>query len=83
MTKNQGLKTSRAVLGVFLAGSALANAQGTQPVIDSGNTAWILTATALILFMTMPGLALSNTSDRWRTPDPTLLPDPMDDCEPR
>ena len=58
MTKNQGLKTSRAVLGVFLAGSALANAQGTQPVIDSGNTAWILTATALILFMTMPGLAL-------------------------
>jgi Amt family ammonium transporter len=58
MTKNQGLKTSRAVLGVFLAGSALANAQGTQPLIDSGNTAWILTATALVLFMTMPGLAL-------------------------
>lgn len=58
MTKNQGLKTSRAVLGFLLAGSALANAQGTQPVIDSGNTAWILTATALILFMTMPGLAL-------------------------
>ncbi len=48
----------RAVLGVFLAGSALANAQGTQAVIDSGNTAWILTATALVLFMTMPGLAL-------------------------
>ncbi len=58
MTKNQGLKTSRAVLGFFLAGSALTNAQGTQPVIDSGNTAWILTATALVLFMTMPGLAL-------------------------
>ena len=58
MTKNQGLKTSRAVAGIFLAASALANAQGTQPVIDSGNTAWILTATALILFMTMPGLAL-------------------------
>lgn len=59
MTKNQGLKTSRAVLGIFLAGSALANAQGTQPpVLDTGNTAWILTATALVLFMTMPGLAL-------------------------
>ena len=58
MTKNLGLKTSRAVLGVFFAGCALATAQGTQPAIDSGNTAWILTATALILFMTMPGLAL-------------------------
>lgn len=27
-------------------------------MIDSGNTAWVLTATALVLFMTMPGLAL-------------------------
>ena len=26
--------------------------------IDSGNTAWILTSTALVLFMTLPGLAL-------------------------
>ena len=26
--------------------------------IDSGDTAWILTSTALVLFMTMPGLAL-------------------------
>ena len=26
--------------------------------VDSGDTAWILTATALVLFMTMPGLAL-------------------------
>ncbi|MGE5500349.1 MAG: ammonium transporter, partial [Ignavibacteriales bacterium] len=26
--------------------------------IDSGHTAWILTATALVLFMTLPGLAL-------------------------
>ncbi len=25
---------------------------------DSGNTAWVLTSTALVLFMTMPGLAL-------------------------
>ncbi len=58
MTKNQGLTTSRAMLGVFLAGTALANAQGTQAVVDTGNTAWILTATALVLFMTMPGLAL-------------------------
>ena len=27
-------------------------------MLDSGNTAWILTATALVLFMTLPGLAL-------------------------
>ena len=26
--------------------------------VDSGNTAWMLTATALVLFMTLPGLAL-------------------------
>ena len=25
---------------------------------DSGNTAWMLTATVLVLFMTLPGLAL-------------------------
>ena len=28
------------------------------PTISSGDTAWILTATALVLFMTIPGLAL-------------------------
>src|SRR6476660_7920916 len=27
-------------------------------MIDSGNTAWLITATALVLFMTVPGLAL-------------------------
>ena len=26
--------------------------------IDSGDTSWILTSTALVLFMTLPGLAL-------------------------
>ena len=26
--------------------------------LDSGNTAWMITATALVLFMTLPGLAL-------------------------
>jgi len=25
---------------------------------DSGDTAWVLTSTALVLFMTLPGLAL-------------------------
>ena len=30
----------------------------TASELDSGDTAWILTATALVLFMTLPGLAL-------------------------
>jgi len=29
-----------------------------EDVLDSGDTAWMLTATALVLFMTVPGLAL-------------------------
>jgi Amt family ammonium transporter len=29
-----------------------------MPAIDTGNTAWMLTSTALVLFMTIPGLAL-------------------------
>jgi ammonium transporter, Amt family len=28
------------------------------PALDTGNTAWMLTSTALVLFMTIPGLAL-------------------------
>ena len=31
---------------------------GKQPTIDSGDTAWMLTSTALVLMMTIPGLAL-------------------------
>lgn len=29
-----------------------------QDILNTGNTAWILTATALVLFMTLPGLSL-------------------------
>jgi len=48
-----------------VAGSALAIAAAATPAFaqaaaapDSGHTAWMLTATALVLFMTLPGLAL-------------------------
>ena len=41
-----------------LAAATPALAQSTAPALDSGKTAWILTATALVLFMTLPGLAL-------------------------
>ena len=30
----------------------------TVQVINNGNTSWILTSTALVLFMTLPGLSL-------------------------
>lgn len=33
-------------------------AAAAAPVIDTGDTAWVLTATALVLMMTLPGLAL-------------------------
>lgn len=41
---------------VLMPGAALA--QDAAPAADSGHTAWMLTSTALVLFMTMPGLAL-------------------------
>ncbi len=44
---------------VATAGAALpAFAQAATPKLDSGDTAWMLTATALVLLMTIPGLAL-------------------------
>jgi Amt family ammonium transporter len=32
--------------------------QGFSQGLDSGDTAWLMTSTALVLFMTLPGLAL-------------------------
>ena len=46
-----------ALTALFMLPAAGASAQEAS-AIDGGNTAWILTATALVLFMTMPGLAL-------------------------
>lgn len=43
-----------ALLPLLLPGIALAE----EATLDSGDTAWMLTATALVLFMTIPGLAL-------------------------
>src|SRR5690349_14738221 len=45
-----------ASLFILSATAALA-ADGAAPV-DSGGVAWVLTASALVLFMTLPGLAL-------------------------
>ena len=45
-----------AVLSLVL--SQAAQAETLTPTLNSGNTAWMLVATALVLFMTVPGLAL-------------------------
>ncbi len=44
-------------LGLLLCSAAAAAAQE-SPAVDSGDTAWVLTASALVLMMTLPGLAL-------------------------
>jgi Amt family ammonium transporter len=41
-----------------LLGPTVALAQTQAPTLNSGDTAWMLTATALVLFMTIPGLSL-------------------------
>ncbi len=43
-----------ALAGTLVAAPAIAQ----DPTIDTGNTAWMMTATALVLLMTLPGLAL-------------------------
>ncbi len=43
-----------AASGLLMAGPALAE----EAKLDTGNTAWMLTSTALVLMMTIPGLAL-------------------------
>ncbi len=51
------LLMGKVVLGVpflFLSTSVF----GAEPEINQANTAWLLTSTALVLFMTLPGLAL-------------------------
>ena len=57
-----GVIQPSALLRVFVPVAILLScvgvAQAQDTAIDTGNTAWILTSTALVLFMTMPALAL-------------------------
>jgi len=50
-----GRSVALAFAGMLAGGAALA---ADAPKLDSGDTAWMLTATALVLMMTVPGLAL-------------------------
>ncbi|PLX60102.1 ammonium transporter [Sedimenticola selenatireducens] len=46
------------LLMVFLSGLLPGMVQAEEAALNGANTAWILTSTALVLFMTLPGLAL-------------------------
>ena len=54
-TRSQSLIVLIVLLAVCFPGLAFAEE---SPVLNSGDTAWMLTATALVLFMTIPGLSL-------------------------
>ena len=49
----------RAILpGLLALLPALASAQDVKPVLDTGDTAWMLASTVLVIMMAVPGLAL-------------------------
>ncbi len=63
MTQGNMMKKAMGIGGLFaLLGSLPAMAQETAaevaPIIDKGDVTWMMTASALVLFMTVPGLAL-------------------------
>ena len=57
-TSSKGRRLCAGIAALALAAGGAAQAQPAQAVVDSGHTAWMLSATALVLFMTLPGLAL-------------------------
>ncbi len=58
MAKNGGWLLLLAGLTPALALAQDAVAEAAKPTLNSGDTAWMLTSTALVLFMTIPGLSL-------------------------
>ncbi|MBL8259426.1 MAG: ammonium transporter [Candidatus Competibacteraceae bacterium] len=58
MAKSGGWLLLLAGLTPALALAQDAVAEAAKPVLNSGDTAWMLTSTALVLFMTIPGLSL-------------------------
>ena len=58
LSLNRRLTALFAPLILLALTSAQALAQEEEAVLDSGDTAWMLMATALVLFMTIPGLSL-------------------------
>jgi Amt family ammonium transporter len=59
MFRDHSSKIRKSSIAIIALGTVLCQAQETASnPVDSGHTAWILTSTALVLLMTMPGLAL-------------------------
>ena len=58
MTRNLNRLIVGALAFLALIGTAAAEEEDKWAGLDSGNTAWMITATVLVLFMTLPGLAL-------------------------
>ena len=58
----KGFNIKKLALGALASGGALIATAGSAlaaaPKIDSGDTAWMITSSALVLLMTIPGLAL-------------------------
>ncbi|MBT7404528.1 MAG: ammonium transporter, partial [Opitutae bacterium] len=51
-------QSSFAETDLVITTETLEDSSAKETSLDSGNTAWMITATALVLFMTLPGLAL-------------------------
>ncbi|PWV62387.1 ammonium transporter [Plasticicumulans acidivorans] len=58
MTKKNLTLGLGALLGLLALPAVGLAQEAAKPTLDAGNTAWMLTSTALVLFMTIPGLAL-------------------------
>ena len=56
MTNVRRLTATLALAGILATAAGVARAD--EATLDTGDTAWMLTSTALVLFMTIPGLAL-------------------------
>ncbi|HIJ28381.1 MAG TPA: ammonia channel protein, partial [Gammaproteobacteria bacterium] len=56
MLQNQWIENIARALLVLVLFPEMAMAE--EVTLNEGNTAWILTSTALVLFMSLPGLAL-------------------------
>ena len=52
------LAVAAAMAGLFSTGAWAAGAGQAAPSLDTGNTAWMLVATTLVLLMSIPGIAL-------------------------
>jgi Amt family ammonium transporter len=52
------MKSITRILSLLAAAALPATAMAEEATLNGANTAWILTSTALVLFMTLPGLAL-------------------------